>query len=727
MSRWVPSGDAPDGRPKKSLVDIMREEQCGSSSHLSVSSGAAEHGPPKTKTMPDNLTEDEALQMALAISASMADNNSQTNPTASTEDLPPPPAAPAPASSPAPFPHVDDKLDESLALAMALQSEEQESYEEFKRNTKTVNAGNSKVKIAYTHTPTAQGGSQNPPERFGADDAARYNILYGVKDAAEEDREGEVTADVGFKMNGGSSAPSAYQRLGDTGFVQNVETNEVVTKHNTSLNMTRNALEINSTSGKVGDKVYNSLRAKMKTTQKGVAKSGTGRAETVYGDKTVDGALDAHVLQVIRKAIDNGVIDECHGCVKEGKEVRLCDEELHWASGGIRKHKKASRNSLSPGEGARKRYNSRASLLRSSSHLPPLTLLFMLQAQIFYAHRDPSSPPCLPPAPSYTPPEVAVKVMKRIQEFSKRGSYVDGDVRYHRKSFKDYDKRDQIALWTEKEYRNLQRSFLAGVSVPRPIAFKANVLMMNFLGSDGFPSPNLKDLSNMDGFSSAKKVVQYYCETIVGVKRLYVCAQLVHGDLSEYNIMLVPSSQIRGQVSSEADEDLDDAARAMPVRTNRIVLIDFAQAVQKSHPEGDALLRRDLNRVNVFFSKYINTLTDDEAMDLVKGPVGAAEKELEGWVDLATGDGDDDGDGDGDGEGGEVDVDADLDADVDDGSRSEAEASFVSVSDNGLSDTTSVKKDKWRHRRHDLNDLEVFRDVFDSVTQKNLALKGKKT
>ena len=92
----------------------------------------------------------------------------------------------------------------------------QESYEEFKRNTKTVNAGNSKVKKAYTHTPTARGGSQNPPERFGADDAARYNILYGVKDAAEEDRKGEVTADVGFKMNGGSSAPSAYQRLGGT-------------------------------------------------------------------------------------------------------------------------------------------------------------------------------------------------------------------------------------------------------------------------------------------------------------------------------------------------------------------------------------------------------------------------------------------------------------------------------------------------------------------------------
>ena len=60
--------------------------------------------------------------------------------------------------------------------------------------------------------------------------------------------------------------------------------------------------------------------------------------------------------------------------------------------------------------------------------------------------------------------------------------------------------------------------------------------------------------------------------------------------------------------------------------------------------------------------------------------------------------------------------------DVDDGSS--PEGSFVSISDNGLSDTTSVKKDKWRHRSRDLNDLEVFRIVHSVVTQKNLALKS---
>ena len=112
--------------------------------------------------------------------------------------------------------------------------------------------------------------------------------------------------------------------------------------------------------------------------------------------------------------------------------------------------------------------------------------------------------------------------------------------------------------------------------------FKQNLLMMNFLGDDGFPAPNLKDVENMDGFSSAKRVVHYYCETIVGVKRLYICAQLIHGDLSEYNIMLVPSEQIRQQVSSVEDQDLDDPSKRLPVKTNRIVLIDFAQAVQVS-------------------------------------------------------------------------------------------------------------------------------------------------
>ena len=48
-----------------------------------------------------------------------------------------------------------------------------------------------------------------------------------------------------------------------------------------------------------------------------------------------------------------------------------------------------------------------------------------------------------------------MKVFKRIQEFRGRGCYVDGDNRYHKQKFKTIDKRKQVELWCEKEYRNL--------------------------------------------------------------------------------------------------------------------------------------------------------------------------------------------------------------------------------------------------------------------------------
>ncbi|GMI14215.1 hypothetical protein TrLO_g13062 [Triparma laevis f. longispina] len=638
MASWGPN---PTGG--RSLADIIRDEECSRQSSSGTSSD-----PTPSQPLSE---EDYELQLALAISASMASSPpNPPTPMASTPAPPaPPPAQPQPQA-------LDDKLDESLALALQLQNQEEEQLAAFKQNTRTINAGNSKVKIQFTHpTHNPHASSNSPPaERFGADDVERYEILYGLKDTQEQTHEDALVSDVsapGFQMNSNRPASSTLNRLPGTDFVQDSETKELRTKHDPSLNHQRNALNMQSISGNVSDKVYNSYRAKIKTTHKGVAKHGTGQAETAFGNKTADGALDASVLQVIRKAIDVGIIDACHGCVKEGKE-----------------------------------------------------------AQIFYAYRNPSTPPPPPPAPTYNPPHIAVKVMKRIQDFRNRGSYVDGDVRFHRKKFSDYDKRDQVALWAEKEFRNLFRSFLAGVSVPRPIMFKQNLLMMNFLGDDGFPAPNLKDIESMDAFSSAKRVVHYYCETIVGVKRLYVCAQLIHGDLSEYNIMLVPSDQIRLQVSSDSDQDLDDPAKRLPVKKNRIVLIDFAQAVQKSHPEGEKLLLRDVNRVNKFFSKYITVISDEDVVNFITGetdPEGVDE-----WVDLGSGE-------ESDTELIEKEEVVEENAQVEEITEEEEDedaTTFVSVSESGLlSDTTSVKKDKWRYRKHDLNDFKAFETLHEQV------------
>lgn len=57
-----------------------------------------------------------------------------------------------------------------------------------------------------------------------------------------------------------------------------------------------------------------------------------------------------------------------------------------------------------------------------------------------------------------------------------------------------------VRLWAEKEMRNLARMYAAGLPVPQPILLRSHVLMMSFIGKDGWPAPKLKvfplDLKN---------------------------------------------------------------------------------------------------------------------------------------------------------------------------------------------------------------------------------------
>lgn len=49
-----------------------------------------------------------------------------------------------------------------------------------------------------------------------------------------------------------------------------------------------------------------------------------------------------------------------------------------------------------------------------------------------------------------------------------------------------------VRLWAEKEMRNLMRMYSAGLPVPQPILLRSHVLMMSFVGKDGWPAPKLK-------------------------------------------------------------------------------------------------------------------------------------------------------------------------------------------------------------------------------------------
>ena len=201
--------------------------------------------------------------------------------------------------------------------------------------------------------------------------------------------------------------------------------------------------------------------------------------------------------------------------------------------------------------------------------------------------------------------DVAIKVFKRIKEFKGRGEYVDGDPRYAGRPFRSFTGREQLEVWTEKEYRNLVRAYRAEVPVPNPIHYKDNIIFMRFLGQDGWPAPQIREINVRKGSS---KWTALYEQVMESVRRLFRDARLVHGDLSEYNILIAPNVQVDHKSRGiESEEDL------------QTVLIDFGQAVEVRHPKAEELLRRDLERVRQFFVKQgvKNTMTLDEAMEFV--------------------------------------------------------------------------------------------------------------
>ncbi|KAL7579536.1 hypothetical protein ACA910_007911 [Epithemia clementina (nom. ined.)] len=201
--------------------------------------------------------------------------------------------------------------------------------------------------------------------------------------------------------------------------------------------------------------------------------------------------------------------------------------------------------------------------------------------------------------------DVAVKLFKRIQEFRNRGEYVDGDPRFDGSSFRNSSKRQQLALWTEKEFRNLMRANRAGVPVPMPLMYKENMLCMRFMGLEGWPAPQLREVNLRKG---SKKWKLLYDQILSALRSLYIGANLVHGDLSEYNIMVVPAHLV-----DNTDKSIDN-----PNSEVQAVLIDFGQAVGSRHPNALLLLRRDIDRVTSFFSRYeVEAMTPTDAFNYV--------------------------------------------------------------------------------------------------------------
>ncbi len=149
-----------------------------------------------------------------------------------------------------------------------------------------------------------------------------------------------------------------------------------------------------------------------------------------------------------------------------------------------------------------------------------------------------------------------------------------------------YGRKAQEEAWQSAEVDALYRLAAAGVRVPRPYDFLEGVLLMELVTDDnGNAAPRLNDL-----VLTAEQSREYHRTLITQVVRM-LCAGIVHGDLSEYNVL----------VGSEGP-----------------VIIDLPQAVDAAgNNNACSMFERDVARLAAYFGRFApELLTTDYGMEI---------------------------------------------------------------------------------------------------------------
>ncbi|KAG0565101.1 hypothetical protein M758_8G159700 [Ceratodon purpureus] len=204
-------------------------------------------------------------------------------------------------------------------------------------------------------------------------------------------------------------------------------------------------------------------------------------------------------------------------------------------------------------------------------------------------------------ATTATGEELAVKVFKTsILVFKDRERYVQGDFRF-RHGYSKHNPRKMVKTWAEKEMRNLNRINSAGIRSPTPLLLRLHVLVMSFIGKEGWNAPRLKD-----AVVTESKMRECYFEIVLIMRKLYQVCKLVHGDLSEYNILY---------------------------HEGHLWIIDVSQSVELDHPRALDFLREDCLHVSDFFRKNgVGVMSTRELFDFVVDP-SLAEDQIDDYLE----------------------------------------------------------------------------------------------
>lgn len=136
-----------------------------------------------------------------------------------------------------------------------------------------------------------------------------------------------------------------------------------------------------------------------------------------------------------------------------------------------------------------------------------------------------------------------------------------------------YGQKEQENAWLNAEVDALYRLASAGVRVPQPHGFVDGVLLMEMIAdAEGHAAPRLDDV-----ILTESQARDYHAKVITDVVRM-LCAGLVHGDLSEFNVL---------------------------VDRHGPVIIDLPQAVDAAGNNNAArMLERDVNNMRAYFGRF---------------------------------------------------------------------------------------------------------------------------
>lgn len=207
------------------------------------------------------------------------------------------------------------------------------------------------------------------------------------------------------------------------------------------------------------------------------------------------------------------------------------------------------------------------------------------------------------------------KVYKDLKQrsFRKNASYQEGrktkNSRQARAMEKGsrYGRQMQEEAWQSAEVDALYRLAAAGVRVPQPYICHEGVLLMDLVtDADGNPAPRLNDIE-----LTTEQALEFHARLLNQVVRM-LCAGIIHGDLSEYNIL---------------------------VGSDGPVIIDLPQAVDAAgNSNASAMLERDVANLASYFSQFAPELaTSDygkEIWRLYQAGSLTPESELTGRIEV---------------------------------------------------------------------------------------------